>query len=135
MDFVSTDVIKIGLTVLGGMGGGAWALLSMTKGIMEKGQEANRKLFNEKFEWAERMRQENGSRWERHFQKVEERLDRAFNLMDSMDRRVTIIELCLRRAPCGKLLDGDVPTEACQRALQNPAHMDPPGLNKPDPSK
>ena len=130
MDFVSTDVIKISLTILGGIAGGGWAVISMTKAIMEKSLEANRKLFSEKFDWAEHMRQENGARWERHFQKVEDRLDRAFNLMDSMDRRVTIIELCLRRAPCGKLLDGDIPTEACQRALQNPLHMDPPG---PDP--
>jgi hypothetical protein len=76
-------------------------------------------LITEKFIWAESLRQESRVSWETHFRKVEDRLDRAFNLMDSMDRRVTTIEICLRRAPCGQILDSDIPVEQCHSALES----------------
>jgi hypothetical protein len=114
----SAESIKLTLSVVTAIVAGGWAILRMTTSALERQQEANRKLITEKFIWAESLRQESRDRWETHFRKVEDRLDRAFNLMDSMDRRVTTIEICLRRAPCGQILETDIPVEQCHSALE-----------------
>jgi hypothetical protein len=115
----SAESIKLAVTIIGGLVAGGWAILRMTTNALEKQQEANRKLITEKFIWAESLRQESRASWETHFRKVEDRLDRAFNLMDSMDRRVTTIEICLRRAPCGQILDSDIPVDQCHSTLES----------------
>jgi len=114
----SVETIKLAVTIIAGLITGGWAILRLLTGALEKQQEANRKLITDKFIWAESLRQESRVSWETHFRKVEDRLDRAFNLMDSMDRRVTTIEICLRRAPCGQILDSDIPVEQCHSALE-----------------
>ena len=119
IEVISAETIQLALTVISGVVMGGWAILKMTSNALEKQQDANRKLITEKFIWAESLRQESRDRWEQHFRKVEDRLDRAFNLMDSMDRRVTTIEICLRRAPCGQILDSDIPVEQCHSALES----------------
>ena len=115
----SAESIKLAVTIIAGLITGGWAILRLLTGALEKQQEANRKLITDKFIWAESLRQESRVSWETHFRKVEDRLDRAFNLMDSMDRRVTTIEICLRRAPCGQILDSDIPVEQCHSALES----------------
>lgn len=116
----SAEMIKIALTVAGGVGMGAWAMVKWISASIHRQLEANQKLICDKFNRAESLRQEGAERWERHFRRTEERQDQVFTVMDSLDRRVTTIEICLRRAPCGQLLETDPATRECYDLVRKP---------------
>ncbi len=117
VEVFSIETIQLALTIVTGVVAGGWAILRMTANALEKQQETSRKLIVEKFQWAERLRAESSARWENHFRRLEERQDRVFSMVDSLDRRVTTIEICLRRAPCGQLLEADVGDRECREIV------------------